>query len=162
PILGKYDKAIEEAKKAIALDPQFPFAYVNLATAYQLLDRLEEAEAAFQLASERKVHVPEMLVQRYDLGFVRGNHAEMEQAAALELSKARDVEYGVALARAFSGDYSGSQTLVNDLAKRFPEDTSVRFSYLPVLRAVLALNREPARAIEMLQAAVPYELGVPI
>ena len=44
--------------------------------------------------------------------------------------------------------------------KRFPEDTSVRSSYLPSLDALLALNRgEPSRAIEILQVAVPNELG---
>jgi hypothetical protein len=36
----------------------------------------------------------------------------------------------------------------------------VRFSYLPVLRAQLALNRnDPAKALEELEVAVPYELG---
>jgi tetratricopeptide (TPR) repeat protein len=48
------------------------------------------------------------------------------------------------------------------MEKRFPEDTAVRFSYLPVLRARLALdNGNSARAIEALHAAVPYELGAP-
>jgi len=51
---------------------------------------------------------------------------------------------------------------VDDLAKRFPEDTAVRFSYVPAIRALLALNqRESAKAIERLQMAAPYELGVP-
>jgi hypothetical protein len=48
------------------------------------------------------------------------------------------------------------------LERRFPEDTSVRFSYLPVLRARLALNHGDASlALTLLQAAIPYELGVP-
>jgi hypothetical protein len=56
-----------------------------------------------------------------------------------------------------------SQTLANDLEKRFPEDTLVRFNYVPTLRALLALNdRKPSSAIELLQAASPYELGSPI
>jgi eukaryotic-like serine/threonine-protein kinase len=55
--------------------------------------------------------------------------------AALELSKERDVEYGAAFALALSGDSSRSQALANDLERRFGEDTSVRFSYLPALRA---------------------------
>jgi tetratricopeptide (TPR) repeat protein len=43
-----------------------------------------------------------------------------------------------------------------------PEDTAVRFSYVPEIRALLALNHgEPAKAIELLQLAVPYELGGP-
>lgn len=36
----------------------------------------------------------------------------------------------------------------------------MQFSYLPALRALLALSRgEPSRAIDLLQAAAPYELG---
>ena len=82
--------------------------------------------------------------------------------AALELSNDREVEYGAAFALALSGDSSESQTLALDLEKRFGEDTSVRSSYMPVLRALLALNHgEPSKAIELLQIAVPYELGTP-
>ena len=82
--------------------------------------------------------------------------------AARQLSKTREVEYGAALALALSGDSAQSQTLANDLEKRFPEDTSVRYSYLPALGALLALNqREPSKAIELLQIAVPYDLGAP-
>ena len=93
-----------------------------------------------------------------------GNAAEAKKnaTAVSELSKDRDVEYGAAFALAFSGDSSRSQTLANDLEKRFGEDTSVRFSYLPALQALLAINRgEPAKAIELLQAAVPYDLARP-
>ena len=36
----------------------------------------------------------------------------------------------------------------------------MKFSYLPALRGALALNRgEPSKAIDLLQAASPYELG---
>src|SRR5207249_7513933 len=81
---------------------------------------------------------------------------------ALALSRGRDVEYGVALALALSRDSSQSQALADDLEKRFPEDTFVKFNYLPALRALLALNRsEPSTAIELLQIASAYELGVP-
>jgi tetratricopeptide (TPR) repeat protein len=49
-----------------------------------------------------------------------------------------------------------------DLERRFGQDTSVRFSYLPALRALLAMNHgEPAKAIELLQAVVPYDLSTP-
>jgi len=82
--------------------------------------------------------------------------------AALALSRERDVEYGTALALALSEDSPRAQNLVGDLEKRFPEDTAVRFSYLPTLRAVLALNhREPSKAIELSEVAAPYELGAP-
>jgi hypothetical protein len=55
---------------------------------------------------------------------------------------------------------SRAQTLANDLEKCFPEDTSVRFSYVPVLRAQLALNHgSPSNAVELLQSAVAHELS---
>jgi len=93
-----------------------------------------------------------------------GNLSEAREKAmaALELSKNREVEYGAAFALALSGDSTRSQALANDLEKRFPEDTSIQFSYLPTLRARLALNHgDASKAFELLQAAVPNELGAP-
>ena len=86
--------------------------------------------------------------------------ARQRATAALQHSNNREVEFGAALALAFSGDISRAQALADDVEKRFPEDTVVHFSYLPVLRARFALNRgETAKAIELLQVATPYELG---
>jgi tetratricopeptide (TPR) repeat protein len=92
-----------------------------------------------------------------------GNVAAARQraTAALALSKSRDVQYAVTFALALSGDYSRSQTLMDDLSKRFPEDTTVRFTYMPTLGALLALKHgEPVRAVELLQTAIPYEVGL--
>jgi eukaryotic-like serine/threonine-protein kinase len=79
-----------------------------------------------------------------------------------QLSNEPDVQYGVALALALSGETSQVQVIANDLEKRFPVDTSVKFNYSPVLRALIAVNQgEPATAIQLLQKAAPNELGVP-
>ena len=81
--------------------------------------------------------------------------------AALELSKGRDVQYAAGLALALSGDSAQSEALAGDLEKRFPEDTFVKFTYAPVLRALAALEqRKPADSVERLQIALPYELAV--
>ena len=73
------------------------------------------------------------------------------------------MEYGAAFALALSGDSSRSQRLGDDLSRRFPEGTIVRFTYLPTLRALLALNRSrPSNAVELLQTTIPYEGGTPI
>ncbi len=88
--------------------------------------------------------------------------ARQSADAALNASNGREVEYGAALALAMAGDSAASQRLADELERRYPEDTSVRFSYLPTIRGVMALNRgEPSRAIEVLQTATPYELGTP-
>jgi serine/threonine protein kinase/tetratricopeptide (TPR) repeat protein len=94
---------------------------------------------------------------------VCGNAAEASRnaAAALDLSNGRDVQYAAALALAFSGGSARSQALADDLAKRFPEDTFAKFTYVPVLRALSALQRgRPADSVERLQTAVRYELAV--
>jgi serine/threonine protein kinase/tetratricopeptide (TPR) repeat protein len=75
-------------------------------------------------------------------------------------STRRDVQYGAAMALAYSGDSRRAQALADDLGKKYPEDTIVQFNYLPTLRGKLALNRgDPAAAIENLRGAAPYELG---
>lgn len=91
-----------------------------------------------------------------------GNAEEAQRRATpiLKLSTGSDVQYGAALALAYAGDSARAQILTEDLARRFPEYTLVQFNYLPALRGKLALNRgNAAAAIEILQAASPYELG---
>jgi eukaryotic-like serine/threonine-protein kinase len=93
-----------------------------------------------------------------------GNAAEARQrvAATFSLPGGRDVLYGAALVLAFEEDARGAQTLSTDLAKRFPEDTLVKLKYLPTIDAQLALNRgDSSKAINILQVAAPYELGIP-
>jgi eukaryotic-like serine/threonine-protein kinase len=88
--------------------------------------------------------------------------ARRSAAAALEVSKDREVEFPTAFALALSGDSARAQTLADDLGRRFPEDTSARSSELPALRALLAMNHgDSAKAIELLQIAVPYDLSAP-
>ena len=65
--------------------------------------------------------------------------------AALKLSKNRDAEYGAAFALALSGDSQRSLILANDLESRFPEDTSVKFSYLPALPRALCIALSRSR-----------------
>jgi DNA-binding winged helix-turn-helix (wHTH) protein/tetratricopeptide (TPR) repeat protein len=238
PGLSKFERAVEEAQKSIELDPDAPIGYFNLAYDDIYLDRFGDAEAALKKAAERKLEMPDFIVLRYDLAFLKVDESAMarevslsqrdseaedwlshhesfvlastgrlrdarkmslhaaelaqqsghgERAALFETGEAlreaffgnaaiatqgassvlarvkdREVEYGAALALALAGSSSRAQALADDLERNFPEDTSVRFSYLPVLRAILALNRQqPSKAIEVLESAEPYELGTP-
>ena len=93
-----------------------------------------------------------------------GNSEEAKRrvAQALRLSSGREVLFGAALTLSFAGDTVRARLLADDLAKRFPDDTIVRFNYLPTLRAQLALNRKSAsQSVEALRTAIPYELGLP-
>jgi eukaryotic-like serine/threonine-protein kinase len=92
--------------------------------------------------------------------FGNAEQARRRAAQAMEHSAGVDVVYGSALALVYAGDTRRAQELTEGLDKRFPEATIVQFNYLLTLRARLALNRGNAsEAIEILRAAVPYELG---
>jgi hypothetical protein len=94
---------------------------------------------------------------------VCGNAAEATRnaLAALALSNGRDVKYMGALALALSGDSTRSQPLADGLEQRFPEDTFAKFTYVPVLRALSALERgKPTESVEQLQIGLRYELAV--
>jgi serine/threonine protein kinase/tetratricopeptide (TPR) repeat protein len=93
-----------------------------------------------------------------------GNVAQANEyaVAAQTLSDARDVEWGVSLTWALTGQSSQSRTLAQSLEKRFAEDTHVRFRYGPMLSAQLAINEnDPPRALDFLQTAAPFDLAVP-
>jgi eukaryotic-like serine/threonine-protein kinase len=71
-----------------------------------------------------------------------------------------DAESQAALAYALVSDTAHAQLLLDDLAKRFPQDTVVQTVWLPTIRGQFETNRKNfARSIELLQAATPYELG---
>jgi len=77
-------------------------------------------------------------------------------------SDSRDLQYATGLVLALVGDTEKSQSIAENLAKSFPEDTAVRFNYLPTLHAQLALNRgDTAGAVESLQMTSSRELMIP-
>ncbi len=104
--MGKYEKGVEVAKKAIQLDPDSPVGYLQLASHQQYEGHLKEAEDALRRAAERKLEMPELLFQRYDLAFLNNDTAEMERTVALAKGKP-DAEDLLALREGFVLAYSG-------------------------------------------------------
>ena len=94
--------------------------------------------------------------------FGNADAARQNAAAAVALAPgSHDAEAQAALAYALAGDAAHAQSLADDLAKRFPQDTVVQSVWLPTIRAQMETGRKnPARSIELLQAATPYELGM--
>jgi eukaryotic-like serine/threonine-protein kinase len=92
-----------------------------------------------------------------------GNDAGARQsaAAALELApESRGVESEAALAFAMAGDMKRSESLAQDLGKRYPLDTQMQSLWLPAIQAQLALDKKnPVLALNTLQAASPIEFG---
>jgi serine/threonine protein kinase/tetratricopeptide (TPR) repeat protein len=94
--------------------------------------------------------------------FEFGVQARASAAAALSLHRSRDADYGPAFALAMLHDVGEARKIEAELEQRYPEDTSVQFSYLPAVRGLLALDQgDPAKALELTHVAAPYESGVP-
>jgi hypothetical protein len=86
--------------------------------------------------------------------------AKQEAQAALALAKGKDTEAIAATALGLAGDSAQATRLASDLDKRFPEDTIVRFEYVPMIQAALALRSgDSGEALAALSAARPYGLG---
>jgi eukaryotic-like serine/threonine-protein kinase len=92
-----------------------------------------------------------------------GNATEARQSAteALKLAPAsQGVEVETALAFAMAGDTARSESLAQDLGKRYPLDTQVQSLWLPAIQGQLALNKKnPGAALNTLQRASGIELG---
>jgi tetratricopeptide (TPR) repeat protein len=78
---GQYERAIQIGEEVIRRFPDMSFGY-TVASHYTSLDRFAEAEGALRRAAERKLELPEMLVARYYLAFLRGDQPGMDQEIA--------------------------------------------------------------------------------
>src|SRR3954447_5616014 len=80
-VSGNFVNGIAEAKKGLALDPDFGIGYYNLAVNNAYLNQFKEAQDALQQASVRGLEDDEMVMLRYDLAFLRGDEFEMSRQA---------------------------------------------------------------------------------
>jgi DNA-binding winged helix-turn-helix (wHTH) protein/Flp pilus assembly protein TadD len=106
PGFGKYEKAVEEAKEAIRLDPDEAIGYLDLGYYYVALDRLADAENTLRIASDRKLENPVLLVERYDIAFLQDDKAGMDGAVALAQGKSGTEDW-ISDHEAFVLAYSG-------------------------------------------------------
>ncbi|MGB6814856.1 MAG: protein kinase [Candidatus Sulfotelmatobacter sp.] len=86
--------------------------------------------------------------------------ARDDASTALSRSRARDPLSVAGRALSLAGDEREAEAAAQQLVKENPTDTLVNAVAVPVIRAGIALNQgNPAKAIELLQPATPYEFG---
>jgi eukaryotic-like serine/threonine-protein kinase len=93
PTFGKYEKGVEVAKQLVEIDPDFAIGYLQLAFNTQFAGRVDEAGKVLQRASERKLEIPELAAQRYDVAFLKGDQAGMDREETLAQPAADDLVY---------------------------------------------------------------------
>ncbi len=93
-----------------------------------------------------------------------GNFVEARRQAnaALALAPGRDVKMVAALALARSGDSTHARSLLTELEKAYPTNTTLKLYWFPIVHAAIELDaKNQPQALVALEAVAPYELGQP-
>ncbi len=231
---GALNKAMDEAREAIRLNPNTAPPRDNLATALMEMNRFDEAKQVYQQALDQKLDSIFFRNNLHAIAFVQNDAAGMKQqldwwtgkpgeynainwqaevaAFSGQLKKARDLNERAAEAaiahqqndgaavvlasqiqlealfgncdrvktlasRAFQtsrvtgavqaisgafavcGDAAQTQALMDELTKKFPNDTLLNVVYWPLNHALLATQQgDAARAVQLLEAANRYQI----
>jgi eukaryotic-like serine/threonine-protein kinase len=81
PVVGQYERALEESSEGVRLRPDFALAYAFRIRASTALNRFDEAEATYAQTLERKLHTPYIDLEMYSLAFAQNDTAGMAQHA---------------------------------------------------------------------------------
>ena len=130
--VGQWRKAQELSRRAI-----------------ELTARGDTKEVAARYATEQALQ-----------GAVFGDCRQARASAAqgLKLARGRASLQRAALALALCSELNQAKSLVDELAKRYPEDTVINSIWVPAISAALELQRgNAAQAIEKLQTTSRYE-----
>ena len=151
--LGNWEKALDQARESLRLDPTSGFTNTNVAVAYASLNRLDEAEAVYRQAEERKVDEDNLLVGRYQLAFLRNDPTEMDRWVAAATGRP-GVEDPMLAAQADTEAWHGKLKNANQLTRRAmnsfeandAKESAATFQAAAALREVEFGNPEQARA----------------
>ena len=152
-ILGEHEKALEEIREAMSLEPNDVVNYNDLGVTFANLNRLDEAEAVYKQAEERKIEGENLLGNHYILAFLKGDAAQMERFASAAVGKPRTEDLLLA-ARADTQAWYGKFKNARELTRRAMDsaehndakETAALYQAESALREVKAGNKEQARA----------------
>jgi tetratricopeptide (TPR) repeat protein/predicted Ser/Thr protein kinase len=152
PVIGQYDKAVEEAREAIRLKPNFPVPYAFLMFNYTSLNRLDEAKAGYGQALERKLYSPFYPLALYQIAFLQDDAVSMAQQVARSAGK-QGIEDELLGLEAETAAYSGRLRNAREFSRRAMDsaeraqekEVAAIYSALSGLREALFGNAEEAR-----------------
>jgi serine/threonine protein kinase/Tfp pilus assembly protein PilF len=151
--LGSWEKALEEFREALRLEPNNAINYMNLGWAYMALNRLNEAEAVCKQAEERKLENQSLFEIHYQVAFLKGDAAQMAQRVSAAMSKPGWQE-GVLATQADTEGWYGKLKNAHELTGRAMDlaqhndahEDAAGYQLGAALREVEAGNREQTRA----------------
>jgi eukaryotic-like serine/threonine-protein kinase len=151
--LGNLEKALEETRESVRLEPNSGINYTNLCLGYINLNRLDEAEEMIKQAEERKLESEGLLEARYRIDFLRGDTAQMAQlvSAAMGRPGTEDVlRDAQANTEAWHGRLKDARQLtrraMSSAEQNEAKETAAGYEARMALREVESGMREEARA----------------
>jgi tetratricopeptide (TPR) repeat protein len=152
PVLGQYEKAVEEGREAVRLNPVNPISYSVLMVNYMALNRVDEAKTAYGQALGRKLDDAFFPPTLYEIAFLQDDVAGMAQQVTRSAGKPgiEDELLGLeAETAAFSGRLRNAREVSRramDSAERAQEkEPAATYSALSGLREALFGNTDEAR-----------------
>jgi len=164
PALGEYEKAAEEAREAVHLNPDSSFSYEFLMFNYTALSHLDEAKATYEQALKRKLNSPFYLIALYQIAFLRSDVAWMAQQVAESAGK-MEVEDKLLAFEADTAAYSGqlkkarefSRQAMDSAVRTGAKEAAATYSAVSALREILFGNADEAR--QQAGMAMKYSAG---
>ncbi len=151
--LGNWEKALEESRESLRLEPNDVTGYINVGNSYTGLNRLDEAEAVYKNAEVRKLESEALLQYRYQLAFLKGDEPKMAQLASAAMGKPGTEDLLLANQSDTEG-WRGKLKNAHELTRRAMDsaehndakETAAAYQVAAALREAEAGNREQARA----------------
>ena len=151
--LGNWEKALAEFRDALEMEPDNEVNYGNLGSSYSALGRVDETEAVYKQAEDRKLEGEVLLESRYLLAFLKGNVTQMERFASGAMGKPGAEDLLLAM-QADTQAWNGKLKNARELTRRAMDsaqhndakETAAFYQAEAALREVEWGNREQARA----------------
>jgi DNA-binding winged helix-turn-helix (wHTH) protein/tetratricopeptide (TPR) repeat protein len=149
---GQYEKAVEAAREAIQLDPNWVSPYANLGIAFIHLNRFEEAREVYERAFQQNLDVTSYHANLYKIAFVHGDTVGMKQQIDWFTGKPDEylAYYWQADAAAFAGQLRQarefSRRAVDFAERRNLKETAAGFALSNALREAAFGNCRETRA----------------
>ena len=167
PQMGRYDGVVSEAQEAIRLKPDYSVSYVLLMFGDMALNRLDDANATYRQAFERKLYHFFYPLALYQMSFLQNDAAGMKQQVTLSAGQP-EIEATLLANEADTAAYSGRLREAEDLTRRAMEsaertekkEKAATFSATSGLREALFGNAEEARRLAA--QAMEHSAGVDV
>ena len=150
---GNLEKAMEQTRESVRLEPNSADNYGSLALAYILLNRLDEAEIVLQQAEERKLESEFLLELRYRLAFLKRDTARMAQTVSAAIGNPGSEDlllHAQANTEAWYGRLKDARELtrraINSAQQNNAQETGADYQARTALHEVESGLREQARS----------------